>query len=69
MCTNPSPFFKVNENLMWRFCQVHLERASQLDNDWKMVGLEGCKGALLRIQRYVGGGNSDVLYLPSDVLS
>ena len=40
--------------------EVHLERASQLDNDWKVVGAEGRKGEPLRIQGYVGGGYCDV---------
>ena len=33
----------------------HLERASQLDNDWNVVGNEGREGAPLRIHNYVGG--------------
>ena len=37
-----------------------MERASQLDDDWKVVGAEGRKGAPLRIQGYVGGGYCDV---------
>ena len=37
-------FFKVNESPMVRFWEVHLERAFQLDNDWKMVGSEDRKG-------------------------
>ena len=45
---------------MGRFWEVHLERASQLNNDWKVVGAEGRKGALLRIHGYVGEGYCDV---------
>ena len=37
-----------------------MERASQLDNDWKVVGTEGRKGLPLRIQGYVGSGYYDV---------
>ena len=37
-----------------------MERTSQLDNDWKMVGAEGREGAPLLIQSYVGGGFCEV---------
>ena len=37
-----------------------MERASQLDNDWKVVIIEGREGALFRIQGYVGGGYCEV---------
>ena len=37
-----------------------MERVSQIDNDWKMVGAEGRMGAPLLIQGYVGGGYCDV---------
>ena len=50
----------VNESPMGRFWEFTLERATQLDNDWKVVGAEGRKGASLRIQGYVGGGYCDV---------
>ena len=34
-----------------------MERATQLDNDWQVIGAEGRKGVPLRIQGYkVGGG-------------
>ena len=41
---------------MGRFWEVKLERASLLDNDWKVVeAVEAREGAPLRIQGYVGG--------------
>ena len=45
----PVHFFKISENLMGRFWEVNLERASQLDNDWKVVGADDRKGALVDI--------------------
>ena len=54
--TSPSPlFFKVSESSMRRLWEVNLERTSQLDNDWKVVGVEDREGVSLRIQGYVGG--------------
>ena len=32
-CTSPVHFFKVSESGIERFCDIHLERKSQLDND------------------------------------
>ena len=37
-----------------------MERASQLDNDWKVVGTDGLKGSPLRIQGYLESGYCDV---------
>ena len=44
-------------NVRW---EVHLERANQLVNDWKVVGAGGRQGAPLRIQGYVKGGYYEV---------
>ena len=63
-CMSSSPLFKWKHFFhflaMERLWEVHLERASQLDNDWKVVGAEGRTGAPLRIQSYVGGGYCDI---------
>ena len=34
----PVRFLKVSECPMGRFWEVYLEKASQLDNDWRVVG-------------------------------
>ena len=51
-----SVFFLESESAMERFWEDHFERASLLDNDWKVVGAEGREC----IQGYVGGGFCDV---------
>ena len=51
---------ETSQSPMGKFWQVHLERAYQLESDCKVVGAEGRKGALLRIQGCVGGGYCDV---------
>ena len=56
----PVRFLKVSECPMGRFWEVYLEKASQLDNDWKVAGAEGRKGTSLRIQAYVGVGYCNV---------
>ena len=56
----PVSFFQVDESSVGGFWEVHMERASQLDNDWKVVGTEGHEGSPLRIQGYVGSGYCDV---------
>ena len=43
-CTSASPPFA-----MGRLWEVYLERTSQLEKDWKVDGVEGCEGALIRI--------------------
>ena len=41
---------------MGRFWEVYLDLTSQLDIDWKVVGVEGREGAPIRIEGYVRGG-------------